>query len=100
MDARASSSRSSTRDSVGAEARASSIDPAEKAIRSFAHSILHGDKAHKDWLLAAAEAFIAGKKPPTPPAKPKLTVEQIAKRYAPPGGCPWCERRRKADGIP
>ena len=36
-------------------------------IRRFAKSILHGDKAHKDWLIEAAERFIAGKKPPKPP---------------------------------
>ena len=39
-------------------------------IRDFAKSILHGDKAHRDWLMAAAEAFIAGKRVPKPP-KPK-----------------------------
>jgi hypothetical protein len=68
-------------------------------IRAFAKSILHGDKAHKDWLLAAADAFIAGKKPPKPPKKPKLTVAQIVRLYAQDGSCPQCARRRKADGY-
>ncbi len=69
------------------------------AIRAFAKAILHGDKAHKDWLIEAAEAFIADKKPPKPPPKPKLTGEQIVKRYAPEGSCDHCDRRRKANGF-
>jgi hypothetical protein len=61
--------------------------------------ILHGDQGHQAWLIKAAEAFIAGKRLPKPPAKAKLTGDQIVKRYAPPGACQPCDRRRKADGY-
>jgi hypothetical protein len=86
-------SQHSTRDSGGPEASAGLMDMAEagrliaQGTREFAKSILHGDKAHKAWFLAAAEAFIAGKKPPKPTAKPRLTGEQIVQRYAPEGSC-------------
>ena len=95
-------SAGSTRDSGGPEASASSTDlagTANERIREFATAILHGDPAHKAWLLAAAEAFIAGKRVPKPPAKPQLTGEEIVKRYAPQGACIQCDRRRKADGY-
>lgn len=35
-------------------------------IRKFAEAILHGDPEHKDWLIRAAEAFIAGDELPAP----------------------------------
>ena len=34
-------------------------------IRLFAGAILHGDAVHREWLIEAAEAFIAGQ--PVPP---------------------------------
>jgi hypothetical protein len=66
-----------------------------EAIRAFAKSILHGDQAHKDWLLAA-EAFVAGKKVPTPP---RLLADQVYQWFGPQGDCPRCDRRRKAEGY-
>jgi hypothetical protein len=62
----ASSYQPHTRDS-GPEASACSKDLADKAVREFAVSILHGDKAHQDWPIEAAERFIAGETPPKPP---------------------------------
>ena len=66
----ASTYASPRRDS-GPEASASStdLDPigtaaialGTEAIRAFAKSILRGDQAHKDWIIKAAEAFVAGK---------------------------------------
>ena len=75
---------------------ACSKDLADKAVREFAVSILHGDKAHQGWLIEATERFIAGKKPPKPP---RLTSDQVVERYAPQGACPKCDKRRKADGY-
>ena len=97
----ASMSASPTRDS-GPEASASATDLAEagrlvaEGIREFAKSILHGDKAHKDWLLAAAERFIAGKKPKKPP---RLTPDQIVAEYAPQSACPKWTGDRGASGF-
>ncbi len=67
-----------------------------RGIREFATAILHGDQAHKDWLLDAAEAFVAGKRVPKPP---KLTGDEIVRRFAPQGACTQCDRRRKAEGY-
>ena len=39
-------------------------------ILTFADAILHGDEAHRDRLMAAAEVFIASNKAPK---KPKVT---------------------------
>jgi cytoskeletal protein CcmA (bactofilin family) len=60
-------------------------------MRSSATAILHGDKAHRDLLIKAAEAFIAGK---TAPKKPKLTRLRSWLRYAPqvPGDINCCDR--------
>jgi hypothetical protein len=66
------------------------------AIRAFAKLIQHGDEAHKARLLAAAEAFIAGKKLPKPP---KLTGDEIVAWFAPQGACTKCDKRRKAEGY-
>jgi hypothetical protein len=55
-----------------------------RGIWEFATAILHGDQAHKDWLLDAAEAFVAGKSVPKPP---KLTGDEIVRRFAPRGAC-------------
>jgi hypothetical protein len=38
-------------------------------VRAFAKAVLHGDDAHRAWLLEAAEAFIAGKPLPAPRGK-------------------------------
>lgn len=35
-------------------------------VRAFATAILHGSEAHREWLLAAAEAFLASKPLPEP----------------------------------
>jgi hypothetical protein len=95
----ASTYASRTRDSggIGPEASASSTHMTPVVvggIRDFAKSILQGDKAHKAWLLAAAEAFIAGKKVPKPP---RLTPDQAYQRFGPQGACSRCDRRRKAE---
>ena len=73
-----SGSRDSTRNNGSTEVNACSKDLADKAVREFAVSILHGDKAHQDWLIEATERFIAGKKPPKPP---RLTSDQVVERY-------------------
>lgn len=39
------------------------VDPVELAhvyVRAFANAILHGDAAHRAWLLNAAERFLVG----------------------------------------
>jgi hypothetical protein len=46
----------------------------------------NGDKAHRDWLIKAAEEFIAGK---TAPKKPKLTRLRS-----------WLSRRRRVPHLP
>lgn len=40
-----------------------------KKIREFARLILHGDEEHRDWLIEAADAFIAGEEMPPPRGK-------------------------------
>jgi hypothetical protein len=72
-------------DAIGAFKMAVSMR--EKAVREFAAAILHGDKAQKSRILKAAEAFVAGKKLPKLPVKPKLTPDQVVERYAPQGAC-------------
>lgn len=39
-----------------------------KQVEEFARAILHGDKAHRAWLLDAAKKFAAGE--PMPERKP------------------------------
>lgn len=45
-------------------------------VRKFARAILHGDEVHKEWLLEAAEAFIAGE-PLPPPRDAKTDPDRI-----------------------
>lgn len=53
-----------------AESLASKIAArAMEQIRAFATAILHGDDEHRDWLLEAAERFIAGQPLPEPRGK-------------------------------
>ena len=54
-------------------------------IRAFAKSILHGDKAHQDWLLEAAEKFIEGQPDLVEISLPNHAVEYLKK---------MCERER------
>lgn len=42
-------------------------DGSTNAVREFAKAILHGSEEHRAWLLAAAEAYIAGR--PFPEAR-------------------------------
>jgi hypothetical protein len=43
----------------------------DEQIRAFAKAILHGDDEHREWLMEAAEAFIA--QSPLPPPRGKGT---------------------------
>lgn len=38
-------------------------------VRAFAQAILHGDEAHRAWLVSAAECFITNRPLPAPPVK-------------------------------
>jgi hypothetical protein len=60
------------------------MDLAAKAVGEFALAILHGDQGHRDWLIGAAEAFIAGKKAPKKQADPAQIVAEYAPHGAPP----------------
>ena len=42
-------------------------EAAQHAINDFVDAILHGDKQHRDWLLAAAQAFKKGEPLPKQP---------------------------------
>lgn len=47
-------------------------------VNDFAEAILHGDEHHRNWLLAAAEAFTEDKPlPKQPPPKEITDPEQI-----------------------
>ena len=67
----------------------------DAAILAFAEAISDGDAAHRSWLIAAAEAFCAGKG--LPRNERVVTAEEIVDLYAPEGICPQCDRRRQRD---
>lgn len=65
------------------------------AVLTFAKAILHGDQTHRDWLIEAAHAFIAGGTLPAPKSgtKPADLVAMAAQKF--------CEELQEdADGVP
>jgi hypothetical protein len=56
-------------------------------VLAFAEAVLHGDNEHRDWLLAAAKAFVAGGPVPPPNGKGRAEaaearVEELQKALA------------------
>ncbi len=44
-------------------------DEVKRAIKTFVEAILHGNFEHKEWLRAAAEAYMTGKEIPKCPCQ-------------------------------